>query len=279
MTSVDTQEWQGRVGKSWAAEWQRTDRSFAALTSELLSRIADLDFSTVLDIGCGAGELSVEVARTRADAEVLGLDISPDLIDVAKARGAGLDNLTFDLADAASWRSEKGFRPDLLMSRHGVMFFSDPIGAFAHLRQQSARRARVLFSCFRHVSENPFFGSVGSLVEDAVPSPDPHAPGPFAFADAERVRGILSSAGWSDIELEPFDFRMIAGAGDDPVSDAVAYFSRIGPAARAISLMDDDVRASFKEKLFGFSQSHLAEGTVGLDAGVWIVSAKCDSVP
>ena len=279
MTSVDTQEWQGRVGKSWAAEWQRTDRSFAALTSELLSRIAELDFSTVLDIGCGAGELSVEVARTRADAEVLGLDISPDLIDVAKARGAGLDNLTFDLADAASWRSEKGFRPDLLMSRHGVMFFSDPIGAFAHLPQQSARRARVLFSCFRHVSENPFFGSVGSLVEDAVPSPDPHAPGPFAFADAERVRGILSSAGWSDIELEPFDFRMIAGAGDDPVSDAVAYFSRIGPAARAISLMDDDVRAGFKEKLFGFSQSHLAEGTVGLDAGVWIVSAKCDSVP
>lgn len=274
MTSFDTQEWQGRVGKSWAAEWQRTDRSFTPLTAELLRRIEAIDFSAALDIGCGAGELAIAVARSKSASQVLGVDISPDLIEVARDRSSGVGNIRFELADAAGWKPAPDFAPDLLFSRHGVMFFSDPVSAFANLRHHAAPGARLLFSCFRSIQENPFFAAIGELLEGAAPPPEPAAPGPFAFADDARVRAILNEAGWEGVTFDRFDFRMIAGAGQDPVSDAVSYFTRIGPAARAIAAMDDSIRASFKERLREFSQHHLHKGEVGLAAGVWIVSAR-----
>lgn len=274
MSATDAQEWQGRVGQSWAAEWQRTDRSFAALTSELLRRLDGLEFASALDIGCGAGELSLSVARARHDTQVLGIDISSALIEVARERAHGAANVAFELADGAVWKAEAGFAPQLLMSRHGVMFFAEPASAFANLRAQAAPGAQLLFSCFRPVSENPFFCEVGALLPGGMPASDPYAPGPFAFADAGRVRAILEEAGWQDVEFVPFDFRMIAGAGQDPVSDAVSYFTRIGPAARAIATMDDGARAAFRDRLREFSQAHLRDGEVGLTAAVWIVAGR-----
>lgn len=276
MAGTDAQEWQGRVGKSWAAEWRRTDRSFRNLTPELIRRAEAQPFAAAIDIGCGAGEVSISLAKSRPDARVTGLDISPDLVAAAKARGADITNLRFELADAAQWQPESGFAPDLLVSRHGVMFFDDPIGAFAHLHSVAALGARLVFSCFRTPLENPFFLEVGKLLPLTGEAPDPFAPGPFAFADAARVSAILSQAGWCNVACEPFDFRMVAGSGEDPVADGVGYFSRIGPAARAISEMGDAERAAFKAKLAAFALEHLAGGEVGLDAGVWLVSASRD---
>ncbi len=79
-------DWEGRTGKGWAAEWRRTDRSWGGLTDQLLRHTRDFTFSTVLDIGCGAGELSLAIARGRPNASVLGVDISPELIEVAQER-------------------------------------------------------------------------------------------------------------------------------------------------------------------------------------------------
>jgi len=276
MASSDTQEWQGRVGKSWASEWQRTDRSFRMLTSELERRIAGNPYANLLDVGCGAGELSLVAAQARPEARVTGVDISPDLIDVARLRSAGIPNVRFELADAASWRPGDGESFDLQVSRHGVMFFDQPFAAFANLRAISAPGANLIFSCFRSLEENPFFGLAGKLVDGGVSLPDPHAPGPFAFADAERVHGILSDAGWCNVSIVPFDFQMIAGSGEDPVSDAVSYFIRIGPAARAISLMDDMAKQSFRMKLEGFVREHLSADEVALGAAAWIVTATRD---
>ncbi|MDA0818943.1 MAG: class I SAM-dependent methyltransferase [Proteobacteria bacterium] len=276
MTSSDNQEWQGRVGKSWASEWQRTDRSFRMLTSELDRRVAESPYANLLDVGCGAGELSLVAAQARPEARVTGVDISPDLVDVALLRSAGVPNVRFEIADAASWRSRDGVAFDLQVSRHGVMFFDHPVAAFTNLRAISAPGASLIFSCFRSVEENPFFGLAGKLVDRGVSLTDPHAPGPFAFADAERVHGILSDAGWCNVSIVPFDFQMIAGSGEDPISDAVSYFSRIGPAARAVSLMDDMAKQSFRVKLEGFVRQHLSAHEVALGAAAWIVTATRD---
>lgn len=275
MAGMDAQEWQGRVGKSWAHEWQRTDRSFSHLTAELEWRILELEFTRALDVGCGAGELSLKVARQRPRANVIGVDVSPDLIEAARERVGDAPNLRFELADAATWQPGADAKPDLLMSRHGVMFFPDPVAAFANLHAATASGARMLFTCFRKVADNPFFGEAGRLIpaDPGSPAPDPHAPGPFAFADNARVEGILAQAGWRDIRFEPFDFAMIAGAGDDPVADAVSYFSRIGPAARALAGMEEAARAEVQGKLAELAGRNLQDGIVSLGAGVWIVSA------
>ena len=101
MTSA--RDWEGRTGESWAAEWRRTDRSWNGLTDELLRHTRDFSFETVLDIGCGAGELSLAIARGRPGATVIGLDISAPLIAAARDRGRNLANVAFETGDASSW--------------------------------------------------------------------------------------------------------------------------------------------------------------------------------
>ncbi len=270
---VDKSEWQGKSGETWAAEWRRTDRSFSHLTERLLQRTRDFSFGKVLDIGCGAGELSLALARGRPEITVTGVDVSPQLVEAARERGAHLANLSFELADAAQWKATDGNRADLLVSRHGVMFFDDPPAAFANLSEQAASPASLLFSCFRAVPENPFFTEVMRLLPAVPPPADPDAPGPFAFADQDRVIPILRAGGWENIRFESFDFPMIAGAGDDPVEEALSYFSVIGPAARVAAEMDEGARGRFFDRIRELASRNCHEGIVSLPAAAWIVSA------
>lgn len=272
---TDKMEWQGQVGSSWARQWQRTDRSFTPLTERLVQRILDSDCGPrIVDIGCGAGELSIKIADARHEATVLGLDISADLVAAASERAADRGNLKFAVADASNWQ-DLSFAPDLYVSRHGVMFFDDPVAAFANLANSAAYGAHMIFSCFRAPSENAWANEIAALVPSAPPA-DPHAPGPFAFADRERVGGILSAAGWGNIAFEPVDFDYVAGSGEDPIADALDFFSHIGPAARAIRILEGEARIAFMARLRDLAEAHLNDGAVRFAAAAWIVSARKD---
>lgn len=263
-------DWQGGVGRAWAEEWQQTDHTFAQLTPALLARIAGQPGHRVLDIGCGAGELSLALARDRADAQVLGLDVSPDLIDAARRRGAGHANLRFDLADAGAW-CDPGFVPDLLVSRHGVMFFADPPAAFHQLAAAAAPGARLVFSCFRKPAENGWASAMAELVPPPAQPANPHAPGPFAFADPDHVRAML--AGWTDLVFTPYDFRYVAGEGADAQAQALALLRRIGPAASALRQAAPADRAGIEQGLRQVIAAHHRDGMVSFPAAAWIVTA------
>ena len=273
--TVGADEWTGRTGDSWAAQWRRTDRGFSMLTERLLQRIEERAFDSALDIGCGAGELSLAIARLHPGCRVIGVDISPQLVDAARERaGHHHPALSFEVADAAVWRPTGDFAPDLLVSRHGVMFFADPVAAFANLRGLAAPGASLLFSCFRAWEENPAFADVARLLPSPPPPPPADAPGPFAFADPARVEDMLARAGWSDIVLEPYDFAMIVGGGSDPIADTADYFATIGPAARALRDMEQPARADFSAKLRDLATRNLRDGIVSLRAAAWIVGAR-----
>lgn len=273
---TDRSEWEGRVGRKWAEEWRRTDRSFAGLTERLLARVSELGPRQVLDVGCGAGELSLAVARAHSGAEVIGVDVSEELVSAARDRAAHLANASFEVADAASW-TRAGFAPDLVMSRHGVMFFADPVAAFAQLAVVAAPGAHLVFSCFRDRSENGWATDLAALLPGA-PAPEPasHAPSPFAFADPDHVADILDAAGWSEIGFEPVDFAYVAGVGKGGVDDAHSYFLSIGPAARAAAELDPEARAEFSARLRAHLESIADGGLVAMKAAAWIVSARRD---
>lgn len=268
-------DWEEQVGRSWAAMARQTDRSFTGLTQVMLKRIGALPGVAVLDIGCGAGELSLAIARARPDARVIGLDVSPDLLAVARERGRNHDNAEFVQGDAAEWRDEH-FRADLQVSRHGVMFFDDPEAAFAHLRSLATPGAALAFSCFRSPRDNPWATQMLALLprDEAAPPPDPHAPGPFAFADPQRIEAILGHAGWSDVDIAPLDYAYVAGAGDDPVEDAFAFFSRIGPAAQALHALDARQRASADSDIRAWLSRHRDGNMVLFPAAAWLVTAR-----
>ncbi|MET0372342.1 MAG: methyltransferase domain-containing protein [Sphingobium sp.] len=276
---MDANEWTGPVGDVWAQEWRRTDRSFAGLSVALNRRIGEAMSNAslaVADIGCGAGATAIAAAEANPRAQIVGFDISPALVEIARTRASetGVTNAHFLAGPAEVALAGQG--PfDLLVSRHGVMFFADPVAGFTALRSAARPKARLIFSCFRSPALNLWASEVVTAIFAAPPPPPPcYEPGPFAFADEAFVKATLAAAGWADAEAQPVDYDYVAGAGDDPVADAVAFFSRIGPAARALRAADPEDRAAMVERITAVCRAHRAGDTVTFPAAAWIWSAR-----
>ncbi len=266
-------DWQGAVGNNWAIEWQRTDRSFSELNAILVEHAVAKTSGNprILDIGCGAGATSFALSRRLPDASITGIDLSPSLIAAAKARNSD-GHILFEHCDATHWAKE-AWKPDLLVSRHGVMFFDDPVSAFSHFRKIAAEDAQLVFSCFRDRTENQWASEIAALLPINIPVGDPYSAGPFAFSDPDHVYNILSNAGWRGATPEAVDFSYVAGDGDDPIADATDFFSRIGPAAPIIRTLEKKQKALFFQELSELLCNRLANGKVSFNAAAWIWSA------
>lgn len=276
MTDVAWQgsEWQGRVGDAWAREWQRTDRSFADLTRQLNAAIltAAPQTGTAIDLGCGAGETAIALASARPGLDVTGVDLSDDLIAVARERGAGIANLSFRTGDTA--KLDQTTSADLFISRHGVMFFDDPVAAFTAIRHAAAPRAALVFSCFADRSRNRWAQVLDAATDAAPPISAGYAPGPFGFVDPALTASILADAGWVGAAPQAVDFTYVAGAGDNPVDDARQFFSHIGPAARVLADASPDRRAILFDRLAKALAEHESEGQIKFPAAAWIWTAR-----
>jgi SAM-dependent methyltransferase len=275
--SAQIEEWNGRLGETWAAEQEVLDGLTAPFGEAAIRAAGPRPGEQVIDIGCGCGDSSLSLARAVGEGgRVLGIDVSRPMLEVARrrAQAAGLANVTFEQADASSARLPGG--QDLLYSRFGVMFFAAPVPAFAHLRQSLKGNGRMAFICWRTPRDNPWATVPVMAGRQALgiegPPSDPFAPGPFAFADDSRVRGILQEAGFRDVKAEPFDGVMPLGSSARSAAEATA---RIGPLGRL-------VRESGPEhlpKILDAVEKVLAalaakDGSVAPPAGAWVVTAK-----
>lgn len=276
MKPMNGQAWQGFLGRKWAQQWSMTDRTFRGLTERMEPMLGDAPGRTLLDVGCGAGELVERMARAHPKWHLTGVDISPELIDVARARCGGLAGAQFHCADATRWTPDDGRLFDLVVARHVVMFFDDPVAAFAHLRALTAPGGRLVFSCFRRNEEN---GWIAALLAALPTAPGgrlgSNDPGPLAFADAGRVEALLGASGWASVELTPFDYDMIVGEGEDPIGEAVAYLLEIGPASVAAAGFTPDEREGCIDAMRSILEGYRRDdGSVGLPAATWLVSAR-----
>jgi SAM-dependent methyltransferase len=270
---TDASDWTGNVGDVWAQEWRRTDRGFAAFAPQLdaaILRAAPVGAFRALDVGCGAGATCQALATARPDGEVIGVDLSAGLVAVAEAR-VTLANLRFLVDDATS--AAAALAPvDLYLSRHGVMFFDDPVGAFAAFARHAAPGARLVFSCFAERRANRFAADLLAALGHDGEAPAGDERGPFAFADPARVDAILTAAGWTG-HAERVDFSYRVGAGDDPVADALAFFRRIGPTAPLLRNAPATERAAMEQAVAEACERRLRDGAVDFPAAAWIWSA------
>lgn len=272
---TDASEWRGRVGDAWAEEWRRTDRSLAPVQAALLDTLLPLlpRGASVLDIGCGAGATSLALADARPDVQVTGLDLSEPLVTAARERANG--RARFEVGDASSWTPSDARRFDALVSRHGVMFFNDPVAAFARLRSLTVPGAPFVFSCFRGRDENPWAAELAPIIArfapEAAAAPPPKQ-GPFAFADPHRIRDILAAAGFTAPEIAPLDVEFVTGEGADPVAETLAYFRRIGPFAALLRELDPPRRDEALLMVEAIAAARRAGNRVVFPAAAWIVS-------
>ncbi len=267
--------WNGIDGEYWTTLQQRLDRTLAPVGEALLAFAAPVAGSTVIDVGCGCGATTVELARAvGASGRVVGLDLSEPMLALAKARLRGFDNTSFTSGDAASLPLGE-INADLMVSRFGVMFFGDPVAAFTNLRTGLSPGGRLRFACWRSIGENPWLQiPLQAVYEHAprLPKPDPGTPGPFAFADMDRVTRILMEAGFATPSFTPLEIEMDLAAGGT-LEDAVRQSSDMGPARRALEEQPEEIRTAAVESIRKALAPFETPDGVRLAGGVWLVAA------
>ncbi|HEX4649496.1 MAG TPA: class I SAM-dependent methyltransferase [Steroidobacteraceae bacterium] len=267
--------WNGPGGQRWLNQQQVHDALLAPVAEVLLARAAARAGETILDVGCGCGTTSIALAQSVAPGgHVLGVDVSALLLEQARRRAPPGLPLSFTLADATVYPFEPG-RADLLCSRFGVMFFSDPERSFANMRSGLRAGARLVFTCWREPRENPWL--MVPLQEACrhvprLPEVGPEEPGPYSLADPRRVRTILERAGFGAVRLDPLDlpFDLAAGRGLDAAVDTAL---NIGPAGRALDGQPAPLRAAAAESIRAALARYQVGCTVPLPGSAWLVTA------
>ena len=269
-------EWNGALGQRWVAKQRDIDRIVMPFGDAALKAAAPQPGERVIDIGCGCGDTSIEIARlVGAAGSVLGVDVSQPMLEVARAHGALANCAHLAFRDGDASEAELPANIDLLFSRFGVMFFSQPSPAFSHLRKSLRAGGRCVFVCWRTPRDNPWAMTplaAARTVMGVTPAPaDPNAPGPFAFADEERLRDILSSAGFGAIDVQRFDAAIALGATSRSAAENVV---QIGPVSRLVR----EVGAEHLPIILDAVERTLAplaaaDGHVSLNGSTWIVAA------
>ncbi len=273
-------DWKGQSGERWVAYQARLDAMMAVFGQAAIEAAAPVTGERVLDVGCGAGASSLDLAgHVGAGGHVLGVDISEPLIGRARALAPQDTPTMFQVADASSAElPESAF--DILFSRFGVMFFDDPTAAFTHMRRALKPGGRVAFVCWRSMAENDWvrlpMGATKGILPAMMP-PDPETPGAFSFGDEGRVARILTGAGFTDIAIAPFDTAIPFGKGetrDAALDDAVNMTLEVGPLSRALADQPDDIRARASAAVRAAFAGCPGERSVMINGATWIVTAR-----
>jgi SAM-dependent methyltransferase len=269
-------EWNGASGQRWAAMQGEIDRIVVPFGEAAMAVAAPQPGERVIDIGCGCGDTSIQLAQSvGAAGTVLGIDVSQPMLEVARSRAASTNwtHLSFRNGDASE--AALPTDADLLFSRFGVMFFDQPAKAFRHLRKSLRTGGRCVFACWRAPRDNPWAMAPLSAARTAMgitpPPRDPHAPGPFAFADEEWLHAILSQAGFAAVRVHRVDAPLAMGA--TPRS-AAEFAVRIGPVSRLVQDVGNEHLPTILDAVErALAPLAAADGHVSLNGSTWIVSA------
>lgn len=267
--------WNGAAGDRWARLADTQDLMIGELGMAAMDACAIDAGQSVLDIGCGSGSTTLEIARrVGPGGRVLGIDISTPMLEVAEARrrDAGLDTIAFENRDAATYAFEPAAF-DRLFSRFGVMFFIDPVAAFANMRIAARMGARLAFVCWKARTQNQWMDFPFSIALRHVPAPappPPGEPGPTAFADPDRVRGILGDSGFGDIAIDPIEVPIILGPDTEI---AVERLVELGPTGRLLRDASDDTKAAIAGDLRAEISQFQNDAGVSMEGSAWIVTA------
>ena len=273
--------WNGLAGCAWVEAQGLLDHVYKPIEDVLVEAVAARSGGSVLDVGCGTGGTTMAVARLFGPegpstplrgGHCVGIDVSEPMIAAARARGEREAlPARFIRADAQTYAFEPASF-DTIISRFGVMFFDDPVRAFANLRRAARDEAGLRLIVWRSAEENPFMTTAeraaASILPD-IPARDPDAPGQFAFADRDKVHRILEESGWTGIDIRPIDVRCTL-----PEEALVGYFTRFGPLGRILHDVDEPTRARVVETVRPAFDRYVDGAEVRFDAACWTIGAR-----
>jgi SAM-dependent methyltransferase len=273
--AAQIEDWNAAVGRTWTQFQEQLERQLDPLGREALRALAPMPGEHILDIGCGCGATTLDLAvRVGRVGSVVGVDVSVPMLDVARQRSRPADAGRAEFLQLDAQHDTLGSAFDAAFSRFGVMFFSDPVAAFKNILASLKHDGRLAFVCWRRLEENPWvrvpLDAARPFLPGAAPA-DPTAPGPFAFAAASRVRSILIDAGFASVAATPFD-SLIGGADVEQTLKLALRVGPLGAALREHPELEPLVTGPVREAL----QNYLTAAGVRMPCATWIISARRD---
>jgi SAM-dependent methyltransferase len=263
--------WDGDEGDYWAGNAEYFDRSVAVYHERLLTAAAIGERDLVLDLGCGTGQTTRDAARQAAEGAALGVDLSSRMLDYARRRATeeGVTNATFVQADAQIHAFQAGAY-DVAISRTGAMFFGDQAAAFGNIGRALRSGGRLVLVTWQPLAGNEWIREIsGALAAGrGLPSPPPDAPGPFSLSDPDRIRVLLTDAGFSDVELEGTTAGMWFG---DDADDAHRFV--LGLMGWMLGGLDDAGRVRAIDALNATMAAHATPDGVFFESAAWTIQA------
>lgn len=270
--------WNDVVGDAWVRHVEAYDATLAPFGDAVIQRLNPGPGDRVLDIGCGVGTTTLELAALVDPGEVVGVDLSARMLDGARRRVAAGNVANVALVEADVQTADLGDGDfDLAFSRCGVMFFPDPTAAFSNIAKAIKPGGRMGFVCFMSPMENPFImvpvlSSAAHL--ELPPPPQPGDPSPFSLADPDQTRALLEASGFSDVEIEPGpDEGVLHGASD--LERLAEGLLEQNPATGALMAnAEQSTRSAAIQAAAEAIAEHRDGDVVRMAAGTWIVTAN-----
>lgn len=266
--------WNGHEGDVWTEEADRYDRASRRILDCFAATGAIAHDDDVVDVGCGTGGPTRLAARLSETGAVLGVDLSARMLELARARAAdeGLGRVTFERGDAQVFAFEPAAF-DVAMSSFGAMFFNDHVAAFTNIGRALRPGGRLAVLTWRTLPENEWLtGLRGALALGRdLPVPPPEAPTPFSLADPDRVRRLLGTAGYVDVDLQPIDEPMDLGTD---VADAMAFARTMGIVEGLSHDLDAAQRAEAMTRIEALFAAHETPDGVLIGSAAWLITAR-----
>jgi SAM-dependent methyltransferase len=262
--------WDGDEGEYWADNAEHFDRSVAAYHQRLLEVAAIGERDRVLDVGCGTGQTTRDAARAASAGCALGIDLSSRMLDYARRRAAdeGVTNARFAQADAQIHPFEPSTY-DVAISRTGAMFFGDHLAAFTNIGRALRSGGRLVLVTWQPLPGNEWIREISRALAAGrnLPAPPPDV-GPFSLSNPDRVRALLTSAGYADVELDATTARMWFGNDADDAHRLV-----LGLMGWMLQGLDDTGRARAIDALHATMAAHETSDGVLFGSAAWTIQA------
>lgn len=273
--SSQAQYWNDAGGSAWVDGQTQLDMQLAPFGTLAIEAAAVQPGEAVLDVGCGCGATTAELASlVGPSGRVVGLDVSAPMLARAREQLSG-SPVELLLGDAATFPLTPGAF-DVLFSRFGVMFFDEPVAAFAHLRGALKPAGRLSMVVWQSLAANGWVTVPVAAVADVVEPPalgGQGEPGPFSLADPDDIRSMLGAAGYVDVHLAGREMDLAVGGGL-PLGAAVEFTINQGPLRRVLASTSPDVRAAAAERIAAALAGYDGPSGVHMPAAVWVITAR-----
>ena len=238
MSNADYRRTSYETWEAMAPGWERRraelEEALTPVRTWLIAQLAPQPGDTVLELGAGPGDTGFAAAALVGEAgRLISSDFSPEMVEVARRRGAdlGLENVDHRVIDAERIDLDVA-SVDGVLCRSAFMLVADPAGALSETRRVLRPGGRLAFSVWGAPDLNPW-SSIGGRIfveRGLLPPPEPGAPGVFSMASEERTRALLGDAGFTDVRTDEVPVRFPFRDLDDYerwVSDLSGSFAMV----------------------------------------------------